>query len=325
MKIIVIGASAGGIPALREFTRNLPAELAAIFVVLHLSADAESNLPRIRQRDCALAVEEAQDRKAIRAGHIYVARPDFHLVLEQNIVRLTRGPRENRTRPSIDVLFRSAAYEYGPRTIGVILSGALDDGTAGLWWIKNRGGTAVVQQPTDAEFAYMPESALSQVAADYVVPVRELAALLARLVKAERPPSGEPAPKALDIENRIAKQESALQAGVTQLGPTSPYSCPECGGVLLHVEHGSISQFRCHTGYALSIDSLLEELNIKVENTLWAAIRTLEESATLLGHIARKGRDIESNAGDAAGVVRRADEAIKRADLIRALLYQKAS
>jgi two-component system chemotaxis response regulator CheB len=324
VKIVVIGASAGGIPALLELTRNLPGDLdAAFFVVLHLSADAESSLHRILQRGCAMPVEEAQDREEIRARHLYVARPDHHLIVEQDIMRLTRGPRENRTRPSIDVLFRSAAYEYGPRVIGVVLSGALDDGSAGLWWIKNRGGTAVVQHPTDAGFAYMPESALSQVAADHVVPVGEMAALLKRLVRAEDRPRQVPAAKALDIENRIAKQENALQVGVTQLGPTSPYACPECGGVLLHVEHGPISQFRCHTGHALSIDSLLDELTVKVENALWAAVRTLEESATLLNSVARKS-DMKSNGGDPVRVVHRAESAMEHAELIRALLYQNA-
>jgi two-component system chemotaxis response regulator CheB len=324
LKIIVIGASAGGIPALQELTRNLPADLdAAVFVVLHLGAGAESNLRRILQRGCAMSVEEAQDRGPIRAGHVYVARPDHHLVLEQEIVRLTCGPRENRTRPSIDVLFRSAAYEYGPRVVGVILSGALDDGTAGLWWIKNRGGTAIVQQPTDAGFASMPESALSQVKADYVVPVSEMAPLLARLVGTDDAPKVGTAPKMLDIENRIAKQENALQVGVTQLGPTTPYTCPECGGVLIQVNHGPVSQFRCHTGHAVSINGLCEEITVKVENSLWAAMRTLEESATLLSYVAKNIATIKPSSGDATRAVEQANEATKRADMIRTILYRQ--
>jgi two-component system, chemotaxis family, protein-glutamate methylesterase/glutaminase len=182
--VIVIGASAGGLAALKELVAGLPAELeAAVFVVLHLGANDDSHLHEILQKHSKLLVVQAKDGESIRRGVIFVARPDCHLVLEKDVVRLTQGPREKRHRPAIDALFRSAASVFESRVIGVILSGTLDDGSAGLWWIKQRGGTAVVQDPRDAEFSAMPDNAIAQVNTDHIVPVREMPQLLVRLVK----------------------------------------------------------------------------------------------------------------------------------------------
>jgi two-component system chemotaxis response regulator CheB len=322
VKIIVIGASAGGVPALREITSKLDADLdAAVFVVLHLGASAESNLHYVLQRGCALPVRRAEDRQPIRVGQVCVAPPDYHLVLEHGIVRLTRGPRENRARPSIDVLFRSAAYEYGPQVIGVVLSGALDDGSAGLWWIKNRGGTAIVQEPSDAEFPSMPESALSQVETDYVVPVGSIAKLCSQLSHREEAPITAPMSKTLDLENRIAKGENALQDGVTNLGPTTPYTCPDCGGVLIQVADVAVPQFRCHTGHAFSLLGLLEQLTENVESSIWGSLRMIEEDLMLLHQFSQHIRDTQHHSEDAAHLVVKTNVARRRADLLRRALH----
>jgi two-component system chemotaxis response regulator CheB len=185
--VIVIGASAGGVEALRTLVRGLPKALdAAVFVVLHMPASGPSRLAEILQRCSALPVVRARDGETIRRGHVYVARPDYHLTLEEETMRLTRGPRENRHRPAIDALFRSAAYTHGGRVIGVVLTGELDDGTAGLWSIEQRGGTAVVQDPEDAESPSMPRNALQYVRTEHVLPVALMGARLAKLTLERR-------------------------------------------------------------------------------------------------------------------------------------------
>lgn len=198
--IIVVGASAGGVEALRTLVAGLPAGLpASVFVVLHMSPDGPGLLPVLLARAAALPVEEARDGASFQRGHVYLARPDHHLVLEKGLTRVIRGLKENRARPAVDPLFRSAALEYGPRVIGVVLTGALNDGAAGLAAIKKAGGLAVVQDPEEALFDSMPRSALQVVAADHVVRVADLGALLARLVlqpAAERAPAAVPARRA---------------------------------------------------------------------------------------------------------------------------------
>jgi two-component system, chemotaxis family, protein-glutamate methylesterase/glutaminase len=179
-----------------------------------------------------------------------------------------------------------------------------------------------VQEPTDAGFASMPENALSQVQVDYVIPVREMGDVLSQLVAEGDSTSIAPASKTLEIENRIAKQENALQIGVTQLGPPTLYTCPECGGVLLNIDDGPILQFRCHTGHGFSVRKLLEEVEVKAENALWAALRTLEEGATLLTHMARRMREGKQSPHDAALVVEKAKDVMRRADMVRGVLYE---
>src|SRR5688572_1397980 len=180
--IIVIGASAGCFEALKNLVKDLPANLqASIFIVWHMSPDVTGVLPQVLTRVGHLPAKNAEDGERIEPSRIYVAPPDHHLVIENSHVRVTKGPKENRFRPAVDPLFRSAAYSYGSRVIGVILSGALDDGTSGLWTIKYRGGVAVVQDPADAEIPSMPRNALREVEVDYIVPISEMAELLVRL------------------------------------------------------------------------------------------------------------------------------------------------
>lgn len=221
--IIVIGASIGGLEALRALLPSLPQDLpAALFVVWHLAPTSLGVLPAVLQAVSPLPIANAQDGEAIRPGRIYVAPPDQHLVLEPGRVRLTRGPKENRFRPAVDPLFRSAAAAYGPRVVGVVLSGALDDGTAGLWAVKDRGGVALVQDPLDALEPSMPHNARQHVSIDQVASAQTLGRMLNDLARmpvahADAPPVSDQ----LHIETRIALEDTALHAGVLGLGRLS--------------------------------------------------------------------------------------------------------
>ncbi len=316
--IIVVGASVGGIDALRAIVGELPTDLpAAVFVVLHSAPEAPGVLADILDRAGALPAAFANDGEHLQPGRIYVAPPDRHLIIEPNRVRLTRGPKENRFRPAVDPLFRSAAQVYGPRVIGVILTGYLDDGTAGLWAVKQLGGTAIVQDPHEALASSMPASALRQVRVDHCLPVAEIAPLLVRLTSTPLGEEGEyEVPDELEIEVRIAKEDTALDAGVLKLGEPSNYACPECHGVLLQLYEEQRIRFRCHTGHAYSVDSLLAEITEGVEDSLWNAIRSVEESVLLLRHMAEHlGRREDGHTADA--FLARAQEAQRRADLVR--------
>lgn len=316
--IIVVGASAGGLGAfetlISQFPPNFPA---AIFIVWHISPDYPSLLPEILARSTSLPITHGVDREPIRDGHIYVAPPDHHLLVEPGIVRLSRGPRENRFRPAIDVLFRSAARYYGSRVIGVVLSGSLDDGAAGLYAIKEQGGIAVVQDPLDAVHPSMPRAALQTVNVDYCVPTSTMGALLTRLVNESIPGREErPVPENMDIEVGVAREDNALELGIMKLGDLSPFTCPECHGVLLQLKEGNLLRFRCHTGHAYSLNSLLAEVTQSIEETLWDGIRTIEASALLMTHTAKHLHEMnEHSAADLLLI--KAKDARQRAELVR--------
>ncbi len=317
--IIVIGASAGGIDALRTLLGGLPAALeAAVFVTMHVAADSPGLLPRILQETCALPVEHARDGEEIRRGRVYVAPPDCHLLVERDRVRVSRGPKENLCRPAIDPLFRSAAYVFGPRVVGVVLTGRLDDGTAGLWAVKRRGGAALVQDPDEATYPSMPRSAIRYVEVDEVAPVAALAPLLARLA-GEPPPAVElgEASRQMEIETRIAREDNALKAGVLDLGPFTPFTCPECHGVLVSLQEGGVPRFRCHTGHAYSLDSLLAAVTTSMEDTLWGAVRAIEEGILLLEHVGRHARENTPGGAGAEAFERKAEVAAEVAEMVR--------
>lgn len=282
--IVVIGASAGGVEALRGFFHALPTGLEAAFlVVLHIPSDTPSQLDRVLSYSTKLPVDIAQDGEPIRNGHVYVASADRHLMATAQGIRLSRGPREGRSRPSIDVLFRSAATAFGSRVIGVVLSGALDDGTAGLWAIKDHQGVTLVQAPGEAMHPSMPQSAIAHVLVDLVGTVQALAARVGELVGTAAPEvMPTTASQLLALENHIAMEGDALKAGVMNLGKVSPYTCPDCHGVLVQIEEGPIVRFRCHTGHAFSLKTLLAEINEAIDNGLWATLRAVEERVMLL-------------------------------------------
>jgi two-component system chemotaxis response regulator CheB len=284
--IVVIGASSGGVSALLALVKTLPADFPApIFIVQHVGADSPSILPELLSHAGPLPAKHPRHGEAVAPGIIYVAPPDHHLLVEKDRVLVTRGPKENRFRPSIDALFRSAAYTYGPRVIGVVLTGYLDDGTSGLWSLQRLGGLAIVQDPHDAVSPAMPANALEYVDADYVVPLAELGALLVRLTT-ERAPGKPRVTKAelelLEIELTIAKKDNAFEMGIIDKGELTPFTCPDCHGALTQLIEGNLIRYRCHTGHAYTISSLLSEVSESVESHLYQTMRGLEETKMLL-------------------------------------------
>jgi two-component system chemotaxis response regulator CheB len=289
--LVVVGASAGGIEALRALAADLPADLdAAVAVVLHLPAGATSRLPEILERAGALPAKQAQDGDALLPGRIVAAPPDRHLLVRRDRCAVVRGPRENGLRPSIDVLFRSAAASFGPRTVGVILSGARDDGVAGASAVGRRGGCVFVEDPGDASFPDMPLATVSRDRPDRVLPLAELgdavAAEVTRL-SAEEPMrengSGE---MALETEYAILEAGAVGRGGPP--GAPSPFACPECGGVLWELDDTQLPRYRCRVGHAYSAESALDGQGAAVENALWAALRALQERASLAERIAER-------------------------------------
>jgi two-component system, chemotaxis family, protein-glutamate methylesterase/glutaminase len=320
--IVVIGASAGGIDALKVLVASFPKDLkAAIFITLHVAPYGTSMLPEILERAGPLAASDGKDWEPIQHGRIYVAPPDCHLLFEKDgYVRITHGPRENRFRPAIDPMFRAAAYCFGPRVIGVILSGWLDDGTAGLRAVRERGGVTIVQHPDDAFAASMPLNAIKHVEIDHIIPVKEIGPMLVHLV--DTPIEEEvkrPVPEEMEIEVKIAKDEKALESGILKWGEPSLYSCPECHGVLLQRNEARNIRYRCHTGHAYSAESLLADLSIKTEETLWSAIRVLEEGALFMRGLAQHSAE-HHNGANSASWLKKADEVLDRVNLVRKAL-----
>ncbi|GGO24598.1 chemotaxis protein CheB [Deinococcus humi] len=312
-RLIVIGASAGGTEPLLELVAGLPCGFpAAICIVTHIPAHSPSRLPEILSNAGPLPASHPHDGEPVRPGRIYCAPPDSHLLVEEGHLAVKRGPRENRNRPAIDALFRSAGYGEGPGAIGVVLSGMLDDGTSGLWTIKRFGGTTIVQDPAEAEYDSMPLSALNQVEVDHVVRARDLAALLVRLaaeplLKAEGGRVSDHDRRRVEAEISIAMCGHAFRKGVMDFGQVTPQTCPECGGVLVQIREGGFTRYRCHTGHAYTADTLLTSVSEHVEETLWQTMRTLEEATLLLENTGAEYRE-NGNARLAQAYARRAGE-----------------
>lgn len=299
--IIVVGASAGGVEALAELAGLLPHGLpAAVLVVLHMPAYGHSVLPDILSRRGPLPATHAVDGEPVRAGRIYVAPPDYHLLVRDGKISLTRGPAENNHRPAIDALFRSAARAYGPRTVGMVLTGTLDDGTAGLQSIKSRGGIALVQDPKEALFTGMPVSAIENVAVDKIETIAGLAKIVTRLAdenQAAIQAAGQQAAGQQAKDEQTAQKEASVipkleedvavaESDLSRLndraeGRPSGFSCPDCHGVLWEMTEGGLVRYRCRVGHAYSPQSLLASQSDNSEEALWTALRALEESAAM--------------------------------------------
>ena len=287
--------------------RALPEDLVApIVVVLHIPAAGTSVLPAILNRASPLPALPIVDGEALVPGRIYVGPPDYHVIVDRGELSLTHGPRENGYRPAVDVLFRTAAISYGPGVIGVVLSGTLDDGAAGLGVIKQRGGTAIVQHPDDAAYSGMPQAAMDRVEVDHVCPVREIAPLIARLA-AGRPAAPEGLALMPDPLLDVAMPEEHA----------SGFICPDCGGSLWAVDEGGVPRYRCRVGHAYSEHSLLTVQGVDVEAALWAALRSLEERAALLRRIGRRAEET-GNRKSAASFYSKAANADRQAEIIRA-------
>lgn len=323
--LVVIGASAGGVEALSEVVRGLPADFpAAVLVVLHFPADGTSMLPLILARRSALPAVHAQDGAEIRPGTIYVAPPDHHLLVAGERIRLGRGPRENGHRPAADPLFRSAAVTRGSAVVGVVLSGTLDDGTAGLGVVRRHGGVTVAQHPDDALYAGMPRTAIEAGVVDHVLPLRDLPELLVRL--AHTPPR-----EASPVDDSLDDFETAL-AGLREdaIFPPEPpgrpagLTCPECQGSLYEIHDGGIVRYRCRVGHGFGNDTLLDEQGKKVERAIWTALQVLNERAALSRRTAE--RMARRGSGQVAGRFRAlAEEAEGQARVLSDVLRMAAA
>ena len=322
--IIVIGASAGGVQALSALVSALPLSLpAAVFIVLHVPAQPPSLLPNILSRDTRLPVMHAKNAERIEHGRIYIAPPDQHLLIENSHIKLVHGPKENFHRPSIDTLFRSAARWAGPRVIGVVLTGARDDGTVGMRAIKQQGGITIVQDPVEATFPSMPMSVMQDISVDYSVPLREIGPLLTKLAHEGVAEEGRyPVAEEIELEAKIAEQEmdsGELIESVERLGRISRLTCPECQGALWEMNDEELLRFRCHVGHALSAESLSDGQAEKLEEALWSAVRALEEQMILAQRIVERAR--KANRLHAVTMFeRRAEDAERNGGIIRQLL-----
>ena len=299
--IIVIGGSAGCLDALQTILQSLPRDFAgSLFVVVHLPADHVSHLDKVLDRDSELPVRKASDGEPIQPGRVYVARPDHHLTLENGRVHIPRGPRENRHRPAIDPLFRTAAREYGPRVVGVLLSGMLDDGSAGIRAVRNRRGVAIIQDPEDAKWDQMPRRALRYAGADHILPANKIGPKLAELIADEgveaMPNQGRSPAQARAQGDDPEKNLEAADANEGE-GTPSVFACPECHGVLWELKQDELVRFRCRVGHSYGPQSLFKEFSQTAEAALWAAMRALEEKSAMQRRLADSMGGMEAIAG----------------------------
>jgi two-component system, chemotaxis family, protein-glutamate methylesterase/glutaminase len=291
--VVVVGFSAGGVEAMVRLAAGLPRDLpAAVFVAHHFPANSVSALPSILSRAGSLPAVHAVHDQEVQPGRIYVSPPGRHMLLVENRVHLSRGPRENGHRPAVDPLFRSAARSFGPRVIGVLLSGSLDDGTVGMMAVKRHKGLTVVQDPGEALYPAMAQSAIERVGVDLVLPVQEIAQLLTRL---GREPvalhEGKTAmlPEEEEVQDPAESGTAAIAEGPLPGSPTA-LTCPDCGGAIWEQVEGELVRYRCHVGHAYTVDSMIGAQAALVETALWTAVRALEEKAQLSRRLAERSR-----------------------------------
>jgi two-component system chemotaxis response regulator CheB len=325
--LVAIGASAGGVEALRSMLALLPAGLpATVLVALHLPASSRSYLAEILARACALPVRPARDGQTLMPGEVLVAHPDAHLLVLDDKVVLGHGPKENGSRPSHDAMLRSAALARGPRAVGVVLTGLLDDGAAGLHVLERHGGLCLAQDPDEADFPSMPRAALRAASSARSLPLTALAQEVVRAVN-EVPPPAPDVPEELwqqDLaELQSALGRSPLMDDGSHPGEPSPYACPDCHGVLRSVPDSTVLRFRCRTGHAWSAENLVAAQDGDVEDALWTALRVLEERAEMSRRLADMAVD-NGREWSRAHFENRAEEADKSAELLRQVLRRES-
>ena len=291
--IVVIGASAGGIETLKRLLPQLPTDFAAaVFIVQHTSPRSPGIVADILDHTALLPVTMAQNAMPFFNGHVYIAPPDRHMLIKEGHLHITMGPRENRARPAIDPLFRSAAATYGPRVIGIVLTGLLDDGAAGLLAIRRCNGVTVVQSPNDAVHSQMPESALACLNVDHCLPIVDMGDLLIKLTR--KPVKAKvPIPDDIRIEVQIAENVMSDIPSEHKLGKLVSLACPECSGPLWEIETDAVGRYRCHVGHGFTRRALIAEQSEMIERTLWAALRSFEEKAKIQTTLAREERSRE--------------------------------
>ncbi|MFN4763185.1 chemotaxis protein CheB [Gillisia sp. Q332] len=295
-RVVVIGTSAGGLSALKELISQLYKDFPLpILVVRHISPDATGNvlldeLNRLGTVKC----QHGKSGNTLKPGNLYLAPSDHHLMIDGDLkILVTKGAHENRSRPAIDPLFRSAAVVFGTGVIGILLTGYLDDGTSGMKAIKSCGGTCIVQDPEEAEYPDMPRNALNNVKIDYSLPISEMGTLLDKLIL-RKLRKQKPAPEDVVIEAEIAQRVLSDLSSVNAVGDQVPFNCPGCGGVLWKIESDSDMRFRCHTGHAYTSAALLAEQTSKIEETMWTALRMFEERKNLLTSMSRGEKGVGS-------------------------------
>ena len=319
--IVVVGASAGGVEALRAVVKDLPPDLdATVFVLLHLPPGGTSVLPRILERAGVLRAQHASDGTVFQRANIYIAPPDQHMRFSDGTVTLDRGPRENGHRPAVDPMFRSAAEAFGGRVVGVVLSGVLDDGSAGLFAVKEAGGATLVQTASDAMYPTMPVAALHAVGEpDVEGTASEIAAAIVQLTR--KPPLG-PAPELIPdppVEEEVYIEVDRSASERPRDGRPSGYTCPECHGALWETEEGNVTRYRCRTGHEFSQESLVIEQHEHVERALWASLRALEEKAAMLRRLSIRFRERDQRR-TAVRLERKATAILDEAFTIRGIL-----
>jgi len=320
-RVVVIGASAGGVQALRNVVECLPTDLpAALLIVLHLAPHSRSALPAILARSGCLPASHPTEGELIEPGRIYIAPPDRHLAIRDGRIHLSRNASENGHRPAVDVLFRTAARAFGTGVVGVVLTGNLDDGTEGLAAIKKCGGVAIVQDPRDADYPSMPESAIANVPVDHVLPLAEIGPALDGLLRQPRPAA------VICGEDEVEKEPDEMgvspgneDGNGSASGEASGLTCPECGGALWEKRGERPLHFRCRTGHAYSPESLLARQTDSLDEAFWAALRSLEENAALSRRMAKRARD-HGNPAASARYEQRVLEADRHAAVLRAML-----
>ena len=318
--IIVVGASAGGLEPVLQFVEQLPAALeASVFVVIHFPPEGRSVLPQLLNRRGKLGAMHPTDGQRIEHGYVYVGPPDRHMIVSGTRVDLVRGPQENGYRPSIDVLMRSAARQYGRRVIGVVLSGTLDDGTAGLMYIKRHGGVAIVQDPEEAMYPGMPRSAMENVAVDHVLSVREMGAVILDLVSEPVEAGRAVADEGMEFESRTAAFDPDVLHLDQREGTPSTFTCPHCHGTLWETQDNDLPRYRCRVGHAFSPDALFAAEAESVETALWEALRALEEMAAVSARMSNRA-ERRGNARLAKRFGDQRAEAERRAETIRTVL-----
>lgn len=320
-RLVVVGGSAGSIAVLHRIAAALPADFPAdILAVVHLSPTHPSDLGSVLARASPLEVRFARNGDPIAHGRILLAPPNFHLLVRDSRLELSHGPKENLARPAIDPLFRTAAASWGPGVIGAVLSGRLDDGTAGLRAVKQAGGIAVVQDPAEAENPDMPQSALDFAEVDHVVPSDQLAGLLDRLARTPAAARGG-IPASIRDESRMNWHRGSSEAAEDDLGKRSTLTCPECGGVLWNINDGHLLRYRCHTGHAYSAKAIDAAQGNALENALWASVRVHRERVALAREVITKALRM-GNHRMAETWQRRAEAYDRDADVILSLLLR---